>query len=54
MVLKNFNLRVPAGRVVAIVGASGGGKSTLAQLLERLDYHSTILSHIDKLFLVVT
>ncbi|MCL4127340.1 UNVERIFIED_CONTAM: hypothetical protein GTU68_001708, partial [Idotea baltica] len=34
-VLTNFNLRVPAGKVVAIVGASGGGKSTLAQLLER-------------------
>ncbi|XP_042241922.1 mitochondrial potassium channel ATP-binding subunit-like isoform X1 [Homarus americanus] len=34
-VLRNFNLRIPAGRVVALVGASGGGKSTVAQLMER-------------------
>ncbi|KAK4329380.1 hypothetical protein Pmani_000263 [Petrolisthes manimaculis] len=34
-VLNNFNLRIPAGRMVALVGASGGGKSTVAQLLER-------------------
>ncbi|KAK7065959.1 ATP-binding cassette, sub-B (MDR TAP), member 8 [Halocaridina rubra] len=34
-VLKNFSLRIPAGRVVALVGASGGGKSTVAQLVER-------------------
>lgn len=35
VVLKNFSLRIPAGRVVALVGASGGGKSTVAQLIER-------------------
>jgi len=35
VVLRNFNLRIPAGRVVAICGSSGGGKSTLAALLER-------------------
>ncbi|XP_059485327.1 mitochondrial potassium channel ATP-binding subunit [Neocloeon triangulifer] len=34
-VLKNFNLKLPAGKVVAIVGSSGGGKSTIAALLER-------------------
>ncbi|XP_047474458.1 mitochondrial potassium channel ATP-binding subunit-like isoform X2 [Penaeus chinensis] len=34
-VLRNFSLRIPAGRVVALVGSSGGGKSTVAQLLER-------------------
>ncbi|XP_075436603.1 mitochondrial potassium channel ATP-binding subunit, partial [Ascaphus truei] len=34
-VLKDFNLRIPPGRTVAIVGQSGGGKSTVAVLLER-------------------
>ncbi|RJX72833.1 ABC transporter ATP-binding protein [Vibrio sinensis] len=32
-VLKNLNLYIPAGKKVALVGASGGGKSTLIQLL---------------------
>jgi len=35
MVLKNFNLRLPAGKTIAIVGSSGNGKSTVAALLER-------------------
>ncbi len=34
-VLKNINLQVPKGKTVALVGASGGGKSTLADLLPR-------------------
>jgi len=34
-VLQNFSLSVPAGKMVALVGASGGGKSTVAALLER-------------------
>ncbi|KAG0723901.1 ATP-binding cassette sub-family B member 8, mitochondrial [Chionoecetes opilio] len=34
-VLSDFSLSIPAGSVVALVGVSGGGKSTVAQLLER-------------------
>lgn len=32
-VLNNLSLEIPAGKKVALVGASGGGKSTLIQLL---------------------
>jgi ATP-binding cassette, subfamily B, bacterial len=34
-VLENFNLTVPAGKIVAIVGDNGAGKSTLIKLLCR-------------------
>lgn len=34
--LNNFNLTVPAGQLVAIVGANGAGKSSLLKLLCRL------------------
>lgn len=34
-VLHDFSLSIPAGNIVALVGVSGGGKSTVAQLLER-------------------
>jgi len=35
-VLRGINLEVPAGTMVALVGESGGGKSTLTKLLPRL------------------
>ncbi len=34
-VLQNINFTIPKGKTVALVGASGGGKSTLADLLAR-------------------
>jgi len=34
-ILKQFNLQIPAGTKVAIVGSSGAGKSTLSRLLYR-------------------
>jgi ABC-type multidrug transport system fused ATPase/permease subunit len=33
--LKNINLKIPKGKTVAIVGPSGGGKSTMADMLPR-------------------
>jgi len=35
VVLPDFSLRVPAGQTVALVGATGAGKSTVARLLAR-------------------
>ena len=35
IVLKKLNFSVPPGQTVAIVGPSGGGKSTITALMER-------------------
>ena len=35
-VLKQFNLHIPAGQSVAIVGATGSGKTTISNLIARL------------------
>uniref|UniRef100_A0A5B7B3K0 Putative ABC transporter B family member 15-like isoform X1 n=1 Tax=Davidia involucrata TaxID=16924 RepID=A0A5B7B3K0_DAVIN len=35
IIFKDFNLKVPAGRTVALVGGSGSGKSTVISLLQR-------------------
>ena len=35
-VLSNFSLEIPKGRTVALVGASGSGKSTVLQLIMRM------------------
>ncbi|CAL9064219.1 putative multidrug resistance protein [Musa acuminata AAA Group] len=34
-IFRDFNLKVPAGKTVALVGSSGSGKSTVVALLER-------------------
>ena len=34
-ILKDFNLKVPAGQTIALVGSSGSGKSTAIALLQR-------------------
>lgn len=36
MVLRDVSLAVPEGKTIALVGASGGGKSTVIALIERL------------------
>ncbi len=35
-ILKNINLKIPAGKTLAVVGAIGSGKSTLLNLIPRL------------------
>ena len=45
--LRDIDLRIPAGEVVALVGMSGGGKSTLADLIPRF-YDVTRGPHHDR------
>jgi ABC-type multidrug transport system fused ATPase/permease subunit len=35
VIFKNFSLNIPAGNILALVGQSGSGKSTVVQLVER-------------------
>ncbi|KAK9235080.1 P-loop containing nucleoside triphosphate hydrolase protein [Lipomyces kononenkoae] len=43
-ILEHFNLTIPAGKTVALVGASGSGKSTIVGLLER--FYLPLAGHI--------
>lgn len=43
-VINNFNLKIPYGKVTAIVGASGSGKTTLIKLL--LQYYQPVSGNI--------
>lgn len=67
IVLNKFNLDIPAGKTVALVGRSGGGKSTLVSLLLRFydpkqgkllldgkEYESLKVNQLRRLFGVVT
>jgi subfamily B ATP-binding cassette protein MsbA len=50
LVLNDINLRVPAGQALAIVGPSGGGKTTLTNLIPRfldLQEGSIRIDHMD-------
>lgn len=47
LVLPHFDLHVPAGQTVALVGATGAGKSTLAKLIARFYDVSTGVVRLD-------
>ena len=48
-VLKHFNLDIPAGKMVALVGPSGVGKTTIAQLIPRFYEITSGNIYIDKI-----
>ena len=35
VIFQNFSLKIPVGKTIALVGASGSGKSTVISLIER-------------------
>lgn len=43
-IFNNFNLNIPAGKIVALVGGSGSGKSTVVSLIER--FYEPLSGHI--------
>lgn len=49
VVLKKFDLHIPAGQTIALVGTTGAGKSTLAKLVARFYDPSEGVVTIDKL-----
>ena len=49
LVLNNFNVTAKRGQSIAIVGPSGGGKSTVVQLIERFyDVFSGVVVRMSK------
>lgn len=49
-ILEDFSVKIPAGKVSALVGSSGSGKSTIVGLVERFydtDSGSVLLDHIN-------
>ena len=53
-VLRRLDLHVPAGQFLAVVGRSGGGKSTLMRLLAGLDVPTAGKAEIDGVCLLYT
>ena len=55
MILKNVNLEIEKGEVISIIGASGGGKSTLLRCLiglEEIDSGTVVVPEKNKMGMV--
>ena len=55
MILKNVNLEIEKGEVISIIGASGGGKSTLLRCLiglEEIDSGTIVVPEKNKMGMV--